>query len=50
MQRKYNHKQKVINRQPAKIKSVMPGMVLEFNYKGKNIFDGLMFRFGSESE
>ncbi len=39
MPRKYNHKQKIINRQPAHIKSVMPGMVLEFNYTGKNIFD-----------
>ena len=39
MPRKYNHKQKIINRQPAKIKSVMPGMVLEFNYTGKNISD-----------
>jgi hypothetical protein len=39
MARKYNHRQKIKNRQPAKIKSVMPGMILEFNYKGKNIFD-----------
>ena len=36
---KYNHRQKIKSRQPAKIKSIMPGMVIEFDYKGKNIFD-----------
>ena len=40
MPKKFNHRRKIKNRQPAKIKSIMPGMILEFNYKGKNIFDG----------
>ena len=39
MPKKFNHRRKIKNRQPAKIKSIMPGMILEFNYKGKNIFD-----------
>jgi len=37
--RKYNHRQKIKQRQPVKIKSVRSGMILEFDYKAKDIFD-----------
>ena len=39
MPTKFNHKQKIKRRQPVKIKSVRPGMILEFDYKAKDIFD-----------
>ena len=37
--RKYNHKSKIKNREPAYVKSVRSGMIIEFNYRGENIFD-----------
>ena len=39
MARKYNHKSKIKNREPAHIKSIRSGMILEFNYIGEDIFD-----------
>ena len=39
MPKKFNHRQKIKKRQPAKIKSVRSGMILEFDYKAKDIFD-----------
>jgi hypothetical protein len=37
--RKFNHQKRIKNRQPAKIKSIVPGTIVEFSYVGQNIFD-----------
>jgi hypothetical protein len=36
---KYNHKRRIKGLQPAKVKAIYPGMIVQFKYKGKNIFD-----------
>jgi hypothetical protein len=36
---KYNHKRRIKGLQPAKLKAVSPGMIVQFKYGGKNIFD-----------
>ena len=36
---KYSHRRRILNTQPAKIKSLAPGMIVQFGYKGENIFD-----------
>jgi len=36
---KYNHRRRIVGIQSAKIKSLMPGMIVQFGYKGENIFD-----------
>jgi len=36
---KYNHRRRIEGMQPAKIKSLAPGMIVQFGYKGENIFD-----------
>ena len=38
---KYNHKQLIQSFQPAPNKSIYPGMIVDFKYKGKNINDKL---------
>ena len=37
--RKYNHRAKITGWQPCKLLSVVPGMILEFNYSGDDIHD-----------
>jgi len=39
MARKYNHRSRIKNREPAHIKSIRSGMILEFNYAGEDVFD-----------
>ena len=39
MPTKFNHTQKIKNRESAYIKSIRSGMVLEFNYVGEDVFD-----------
>ena len=36
---KYNHSRRIKDLQPAKIKSLYPGTIVQFKYKGENIFD-----------
>ena len=36
---KYNHAEKIVGTQPAKINSLKPGMIIRFRYSGKNISD-----------
>ena len=36
---KYNHNRRIRNLQPAKIKSLYPGTIVQFKYGGDNIFD-----------
>ena len=36
---KYNHRRRIVGVQPAKIKALAPGMIVQFGYKGENIFD-----------
>ena len=36
---RYNHFRRVNNLQPAKIKSLYPGTIVQFKYTGKDIFD-----------
>ena len=36
---KYNHRNRVIDFQPAKIKAISPGTLIQFKYTGENIFD-----------
>ena len=36
---KFNHSRRIQGLQPAKIKSVSPGMIVRFKYSGENIFD-----------
>ena len=36
---KYNHKQSIQSFQPAPSKSIYPGMIVDFRYKGENIGD-----------
>jgi hypothetical protein len=36
---KYNHSRRVNNLQPAKIKALYPGTIVQFKYSGDNIFD-----------
>jgi hypothetical protein len=36
---KYNHKRRIKGLQPAKVKAIAPGTILQFKYKGKDIFD-----------
>ena len=36
---KYNHSRRILNTQPTTIKSLLPGMIIRFNYSGANIFD-----------
>ena len=36
---KYNHRQLVESYQPSPNKALYPGMIVEFRYKAKNIFD-----------
>ena len=35
----YNHSRKIQKFQTAIIKSILPGMIIDFKYNGKNIFD-----------
>ena len=35
----YNHKRRIQNLQPAKIKSLYPGTIVQFKYSGDKIFD-----------
>ena len=37
--RKYNHNNRITNLQPAKIKSLYPGTIVQFKYSGDKIFD-----------
>ena len=37
--RKYNHSRRIQNLQPAKIKSIYPGTIVQFNYSGDKVFD-----------
>tara|TARA_B100001250_G_scaffold409692_1_gene434567 strand:+ start:3209 stop:3742 length:534 start_codon:yes stop_codon:yes gene_type:complete len=37
--RKFNHQNRITNRQPAKIKAIVPGTIVEFTYIGERIFD-----------
>ena len=37
--RKYNHKRRIQDLQPAKLKSLYPGTIVQFKYTGKDIFD-----------
>ena len=39
VRQKYNHRNRVIDFQPAKIKAISPGTLIQFKYTGKNIFD-----------
>ena len=39
--RKYNHKRRIQDLQPAKLKSLYPGTIVQFKYTGKDIFDKL---------
>ena len=36
---KYNHSRRIQDLQPAKIKAIRPGTIVEFTYSGENIFD-----------
>jgi len=36
---RYNHVERIIGLQPAIIKSLYPGTIVQFQYTGKNIFD-----------
>ena len=36
---KYNHKARILSFQPAKIKSLYPGTIIQFKYSGDKIFD-----------
>ena len=36
---RYNHSRRVNNLQPAKIKSLYPGTIVQFKYSGDKIFD-----------
>ena len=36
---KYNHKQLIESLQPSPNKSIYPGMIIQFRYQAKNIFD-----------
>ena len=36
---KYNHSRRIIDLQPAKIKAIYPGTIVQFNYGGDKIFD-----------
>ena len=36
---KYNHKRRIKGLQPAKLKAVSPGMIVQFKYGGENISD-----------
>ena len=38
---KYNHKRRIQDLQPAILKSVYPGTIVQFKYTGKDIFDKL---------
>ena len=38
---KYNHRRRVLNLQPSAHKAIYPGMIVNFKYDGKNIFDPL---------
>jgi hypothetical protein len=35
----FNHRRRILGRQPAKIKTLYPGMFIHFRYKGKNLSD-----------
>ena len=36
---KYNHSRRIKDSQPAKIKSLLPGTIIQFYYEGIKIFD-----------
>ena len=36
---KYNHNRRIEDLQPAKVKSVYPGTIVQFKYKGENVND-----------
>tara|TARA_Y100001938_G_scaffold63247_1_gene88047 strand:+ start:62 stop:613 length:552 start_codon:yes stop_codon:yes gene_type:complete len=36
---KHNHKRRITDRQPAKVKALYPGTIILFNYSGQKIFD-----------
>ena len=36
---KYNHTTIIKSKQPASTKSIYPGMIIQFNYKGDRVFD-----------
>ena len=38
---KYNHRRRILDRQPAIHKAVYPGMIVNFKYIGENISDKL---------
>ena len=38
-QHRYNHTRKIVDKQPAKAKWIMPGSIVSFNYSGTDIFD-----------
>ena len=38
-QHRYNHNRKIVDKQPAKAKWIMPGSIVSFNYSGTDIFD-----------
>ena len=37
----YNHKRRILDVQPAKINSLYPGVIIQFQYRGDNVFDKL---------
>ena len=37
----YNHKRRIKDSQPAKIKSLYPGTIVQFKYSGEKVFDSL---------
>ena len=39
MPRKYNHREKIKNREAGHVKSIRSGMIVEFDYTGEDIFD-----------
>jgi len=38
---KFNHKRRIKDVQPAKLKGIYPGTIIQFKYKGDNVFDRL---------
>ena len=35
----FNHRRRIVSWQPVKIKSLYPGMIVQFEYKGENLSD-----------
>ena len=38
---KFNHKRRIQDLQPAKLKAIYPGTILQFKYTGDKVFDKL---------